>query len=405
MPDFIYQARNKTGQVKKGKIQANNEDDLAGILDNKGLVLTKSEEVGKKTAFSLRNILEKFGRVSLLNKISFTRNLQLMIKAGLSITSSLEILVKQTTNKKFKKIILEIKNQVEQGKSFADSLAMYPKVFSQLYVSTIRMAELSGKLEEVLEELAIQMKKDRELINKVTGALIYPIIVLITLVGVVVLMFIFVLPQLVTTLKELEVDLPITTNILIAVSQVIIDYGLFFSIFIVAGIIGLFFYGRTSSGRRNVHIILLKLPIIGEIIKKVNLARFARSESTLLKSGINIVKSLQVTGDVMGNLIYKESMQVATKKIKKGLRLATCLEKYGNIYPPLVTQMLVVGEETGTLDDILKELADFYETEVSRTMDNLSSIIEPVLMIILGIGVAIIAMAIISPIYSLVGSI
>lgn len=405
MPEFIYQARNKAGQAIKGKIQANNEEDLAGILDKKGLVLTESEEAGKKVAFSFRNLLEKFGRVSLLNKITFTRNLQLMIKAGLSIVRALEILIKQTNNRKFKKIIIDIKNRVEQGKSFADSLAMYPKVFSPLYVSTIRMAELSGKLEEVLEELAIQMKKDRELINKVTGALIYPAIVLLTLLGVVILMFIFVLPQLVTTLKELEVDLPITTNILIAVSQVIIDYGLFFTIFMVAGIIGLFFYGRSPSGRRNIHIILLKLPIAGEIIKRVNLARFARSESTLLKSGINIVKSLQITEDVMGNLIYKEAMQSAAKKIKRGLKLAGCLEEYGKIFPPLVTQMIVVGEETGTLDDILKELADFYETEVSRTMDNLSSIIEPVLMVILGIGVAIIAMAIISPIYSLVGSI
>lgn len=405
MPEYKYQARNTKGQVVKGQVQANSQEDLAGILDRKGLIMTKSEEMDKKTAFNLRNILEKFGRITLLNKISFTRNLQLMIKAGLSIVRALEILSKQTTNKKFKNIILEIKDEVEKGTSFADSLAKYPKVFSPLYINTIKMAEVSGKLEDVLDELAIQMKKDRELINKVRGALIYPAIVLITLLGVVILMFIFVLPQLVKTLKELEVDLPITTNILIAVSQFIIDYGIFFVIFFVALAVGVFFYGRSESGRKNIHKILLRLPIFGEIIKKINLARFARSESTLLKSGINIIKSLNVTEDVMGNLIYKESMQSAAKKIKRGIRLADCLEEYAKIYPPLVSQMIVVGEETGTLDDILDELAEFYETEVNRTMDNLSSIIEPVLMIVLGIGVAIIAMAIISPIYSLVDSI
>lgn len=396
MPKYSYTARDEEGLEKTGEMSTVSKKDLANVLRKRGLLLTHAEaEIEKKKSgiFSVR--------VGAIDKIMFTRNLYLMIKAGLSILRALDILARQTSKKGFKNIISEIKKKIEKGAMFAVSLQAYPKVFSPFYVSMVKMGEMSGELEKVLSELAEQMKKDRELIVKVRSALMYPSVVLITMVIVAILMIVMVLPSLTDIFEDFEVELPITTRILIALSHFIQDYGVLVLIVTIALVILIVFLARSKDGKKLTHAFNVKMFILGPIIRKINIARFSRNMSTLLRSGIPITKALQITHDVLGNIYYKRVMKDAIEKVKKGVKIVDILEKEKKLFPPLVTQMIMVGEETGSLDNILDEIADFYEKEVTETMNNLSSILEPVLMVILGLAVGIVAVSIVSPIYSL----
>ncbi|MFH2105264.1 MAG: type II secretion system F family protein [Parcubacteria group bacterium] len=401
MPKFTYTARDQEGQMKSGALNASNKSSLAKILRDQGLLLTqaKSDSDGKKKTQKGGAVI--FGGVPTIDKILFTQNLQVMIKSGLSIIRALDILDKQTTNKKFKKTIGDVKQSVEKGTELASSLGSYPKIFPPFYVSMIRVGEVSGNLEQVLKELAVQMKKDRDLIVKVRSAMMYPSVVLLTMLTVVVMMITMVLPKLTDIFKDFQVELPLTTKILIAFSDFIQSYGLYVAIVGIISTILFVFYSRTKGGKEKVHTFNLRLFILGPIIKQINLARFSRTMGTLLRSGISIVEALSITGDVLGNVHYKKVMLDAANKIKKGIKLANILEDNKKLFPPLTTQMVMVGEETGTLDNILEEIADFYESKVTQTMNDLSSILEPVLMVLLGLGVGIVAVSIISPIYSL----
>lgn len=396
MPKYSYTARNEEGLEKKGEISAGSKKELAHLLREQGLLLTFAEAEEEKKRFKLFS-----ARVTTIEKIIFTRNLFLMIKAGLSILRALDILVKQTSKKGFRGMILEIKRKIEKGSMLADSLAAYPKVFSPFYISMIKMGEMSGQLEKVLSELATQMKKDRELMVKVRSAMLYPSVVLLTMTAVGVIMMVFVLPQLTEIFTDFDVELPLTTRMLISFSYFIQSYGIFVGIGLIALGIGLFFFSRTKNGRKITHAFNVKMFILGPIIRKINVARFARNMSTLLRSGIPITRALEITRDVLGNLYYKRVMNDAINKVKKGIKIVDILEKEKNLFPPLVTQMVMVGEETGSLDEILNEIADFYEKEVTETMNNLSAILEPVLMVILGLAVGVVAVSVVSPIYSL----
>jgi len=396
MPKYSYTARNEEGLEKKGEIFSGSKRELAYLLRDQGLLLTFAEAEEEKRKFKLFS-----ARVTTIEKIIFTRNLFLMIKAGLSILRALDILVKQTSKKGFKGIILEIKRKIEKGSMLATSLEAYPKIFSPFYISMIKMGEMSGQLEKVLSELATQMKKDRELMVKVRSAMLYPSVVLLTMTAVGVIMIVFVLPQLTDIFADFDVELPLTTRMLIGFSYFIQAYGIFVGVGLIALGIGIFSFSRTKNGKKITHAFNVKMFILGPIIRKINVARFARNMSTLLRSGIPITKALEITRDVLGNIYYKRVMNDAISKVKKGIKVVDILEKEKNLFPPLVTQMVMVGEETGSLDDILNEIADFYEKEVTETMNNLSSILEPVLMVILGLAVGVVAVSVISPIYSL----
>jgi len=401
MPKFSYLARDNQGNIKRGELIAPNEASLAKVLRSKGLLLTHAEsEETKKTIFK-KDISGLFGKITTTDKILFTRNMQVMIKAGLPISKALEILVKQTPKKNFKAIISDISSNVQKGKSFADSLALYPKVFPPLFINMIKVGEIGGELEKVLDQLATQMKKDSDLLSNIKSAMIYPVIILTLMIAVIIVMIIFVLPELANVFRDIQADLPLTTRMIIGFSDFISKYGIYVAIGIV--LIGVIIYIilKSKEGRRKFHKLLLVIPILGINVKKVNLARFARTMSTLLTSGVPIVDTLKITGEVLGNSMYREAILAASDDIKKGLRIVEVLDKNKNLFPALVTQMVAVGEETGNLDSILKDVAEFYEADVTRTTENLSSIIEPILMITLGIGVAVMAIAIVSPIYSM----
>ncbi|NUM25172.1 MAG: type II secretion system F family protein [Candidatus Buchananbacteria bacterium] len=349
-------------------------------------------------------ILGRFGRprkLKLALKIFFVQQLGVMVKSGISLAVALKTLAEQTSSKSFRKILADIQQGVEKGNLLSKGLEQYQYVFGDLFINMIKAGEASGKLEDVLNQLFIQMKKDNEIISKVKGAMIYPMIVIAMMVAIGVLVLVYVIPTMSGIFLELNVTLPLPTRILIASSQFAVTYGIFIAIAAVVGIIALNRIIKTKEGKLKFHQLLLKMPVAGTIIKKINLARFCRTLSSLLKTDIPIVQSFEITARILGNALFKNALSDAKEKIKKGVNIKDSLTPYMNLFPPVVLQMIAVGEETGSLDEILEESASFYEEDVRQTMENLPSIIEPLLMVLLGIGVGGMAVAIIMPMYSL----
>ena len=340
-------------------------------------------------------------RAPLTQKIFFVQQLGVMLKAGISLSIALKTLAAQTTSKNFKIILLDLQEGVEKGNLLSKGLEKYQKIFGELFINMIRAGEASGKLEDVLRQLFIQMKKDHDIISKVKGAMIYPLIVVGMMVVIAIVVLIYVIPTMSGIFTEMDIKLPLPTRVLIGVSGFAVKYG--FYLFIAAVILIVVGQRMISQpqGKKKFHQLLLKLPIMGGIIKKINLARFCRSLSSLLKTDIPIVQSFEIVARILGNVIYKNALTEAKEKIKKGITIEESLRPYSKIFPPVVLQMISVGEETGSLDNILEESAVFYEEDVAQTMENLPSIMEPVLMIILGIGVGGMAVAVIMPMYSL----
>ena len=354
------------------------------------------------------NFWKKVSRVfSLLStipaaeKVFFAENFRVMVKAGLSVSEALETLALQTKNKKFALILSEIKEGVEEGNPLASMLAKYPKIFPEYFVNMIKVGEVSGTLEKNLEELSNQMKKDHDLMSKVRGAMIYPMVIVVATVGIGIMMFVYVIPSVLSVFDELKIQLPLATRILIAFSKFINRDGILLLAGIIAAVAGIILFRRTAKGKKFFHFLLLHAWILGPIAKKVNLARFARTVSSLLKTDIPVIESFKITSTVLGNVYYKNACLDASEKLGKGISINEVLKKYPALFPPLITQMVSVGEKSGTLDELLAELATFYEEEVSDITRNLSSIIEPILIVFLGGVVGLIAFAVISPIYSL----
>jgi type IV pilus assembly protein PilC len=345
--------------------------------------------------------MSSFQSVPAVEKIFFTQYLHVMIRAGFSIARALNTLTQQTTNKYFKKVIGEIRADVESGMAFSKSLGKHPKVFNELYVNMVAAGESSGKLDEVLSTLAMKMKKDHGLLSKVKGALTYPIIILVIMLGVAILMAVVVIPQLSGIFSENGAQMPVMTRILMWVSGFLIHQGLYVVIGVIILVVLVMRLLRTKKGKHLFDTVILKSPIAGTIVKKVNLARFTRSLSSMLETNIPIIETFMIISRTMGNTFYKSAFEETAQRLRTGNTISHNLESYPALFPPLTTQMISIGEESGSLDSISAELATFYEEEVDQTMSNLSTIIEPILMLLLGVGVALMAVAIILPIYSL----
>lgn len=339
--------------------------------------------------------------ISTAQKIFLINNLRVMVKAGLSIVDALRILAAQTANKKLKKMLEEIGAEVNKGQALSETLAKFPKLFPEIYVKMIAAGEVSGTLDESLAEITEQMKKNYAMNSKIRGAMIYPAVIVTAVVGVGVEMIVFVLPKLLNLFTELNAQLPLSTRILIVVSNFLINYGFWLIIALIAALIGFIYLKKRPKIKRSLHGLILRLPIFGRIAQQINLARFTITLSSLLKSAISIVEALDITAAVLNNLHYKQAILEAGKKVKTGQGLSESLEKYPRLFPPLVTQMILVGEKSGTTEDLLNELAVYYTDEVDQTLKNISTIIEPVLMIFLGVAVAGLAVAVIMPMYSL----
>jgi len=364
------------------------------------------KQVKKKSIIEkVNDFLLKFSRVPSSELLFFVQHLGIMLKAGVSILTALQTLAKQAENKKFVKILNETSASVEKGKSLTESLKLNQDIFGELFVNMVEAGELSGKLESVLAQLFIQMKKQHELVSKVKGALTYPLVVMFAMGGIGIFMMVAVVPKITSMLKDFNTQLPIATRILLAVSDFLTQHGILSITIIGSLIFSIYKILRTKKGKFYFQAILLKAPIFSPIIKKINLAKFSRNISSLMKTDIMIIKTFQITANVLGNLHYRAAIEEIAEKIKKGTAINEVIAGYPKLFPPLVIQMVAIGEQTGELDNILEQLAEFYEEEIDQVMENLPSIIEPLLILILGSAVGGMAVAIIAPMYSITSNV
>jgi len=410
MPTFSYTAKSFDNQTKTGSREAASEGELARLLREEGLFLTSVTSAAGRAAKSKSNLgdffvsLNPLNRISLMEKVLFTQHLAVMIGAGLSLNRALEALRQQTKVKFFANIISQVNQDINRGMTLADSLVKYPKVFSSLFVSMVRVGEASGTLEKVLRLLAAQMKKDHGLISKIRGAMVYPAVILIAMFGIGIAMMIFVVPQLAAVFKDINATLPITTQILIGVSDFLSRQWLISLLGLIILIFAARFFLRTKSGQNYFDSFILKMPIFGNISRKINSARLARTLGSLIESGVPITQGLTIVSDTLGNVNFRRSLQTAASQIQKGETLSSSIRQYPKLYPPMVGQMIEVGEETGTMGEILGQLAEFYEEEVDNITKSLASIIEPILMLIIGAAVGFFAVSMLQPMYSMVNA-
>ncbi len=351
------------------------------------------------------NRLIKWQKIPADEKIFFVQHLRVMIKAGVPFAEAMEVLAQQTANKHLQQVLKTIQEGIEKGETFSAGLKKFPKVFNELFVNMIEAGEASGRIEEALERLYGQIKKDHDIKSKIKGAMIYPSVVLCAMVLIGGLMVVFVIPKITAVFKNSNVPLPLTTRILMGTSAFVRHHGIITILSIIAVVYSFIWIIRTKKGKYYFHSFLLSAPIIGKIIKKINIARFSRTLSSLLATDIPIERTLKITARVLGNVRYKEAVFQASEEIVKGVNIADTLKKYPRIFSPVVTEMIMIGEKTGSLDNVLEEMATFYEEEVSQTMKNLPSIIEPILILLLGMGVGFIAVSVIMPMYSLTAAI
>lgn len=335
----------------------------------------------------------------------FCRNLSILVGAGISLNRALDILSKETEKEKLKRTILSISESIRAGKPFSDSLEEFPAVFDELFTNMVRVGETGGNLEEVLRLLATHYEKENDLRGKVVGALVYPAVVVSVMLIIGALMMVFVIPKLTKIFEDMNATLPLTTQLIITISNLMADYALFF----LAGFVVLAYlmrrFSKTISGQRLFHRALLRAPVFGTIIKKVNSARMSRILSSLIEAGVPMVRSLEIASRTLTNYYFRTSLVEASQEVQKGKPLSETLTAYSTVYPVLITQMIQVGEESGKLSDILKKIADFYEEEVASITKNLASVIEPLLMVVIGGAVGFFAVSMIQPLYSLVSQV
>ncbi len=357
----------------------------------------------KKRSLNLNITL--FSRISNAEKILFARNLSAMVEAGLSLARALGVLEKQTKNAGMKKIITGVLAEVTRGSSLHAAFARYPRVFPKIFVAMSRAGEESGTLGKSLSVVAVQMERSYQLTKKVRGAMIYPAIVIVVMIAIFVLMLIFVVPTLASTFEDLHTELPAPTQFLIDVSNLFVTQAIPLVIAVVLIIAGVTAAARSRVGSHVIDLVLFRFPLIGGIVGKINAARTARTLSSLLSAGVPALTSLEITGDVVGNSVFTPVITRAGELVEKGKPISEAFIEAENIYPVMFSEMAAVGEETGDLAAMLGRVADFYEGEVEQQTKDLSTVIEPLLMVMIGGGVGFFAIAMIAPIYSLSGSI
>jgi len=350
-------------------------------------------------------VIDHLAGIPFIQKIFFIDHLRTMIHAGLSIVEALDILAKQMENKKLQNIIKKVKAEVEKGNPLSEVLSKYPKAFPNLYVSMIEAGETAGKLEESLEQIVIQMQKSYDLRSSIRSAMIYPSVVLVAMGGIGVMMVTFVIPKLLIIFEDFDTELPLATRALIVFTNIVTNpiYASISITIIVSSIISFVTLLKKSPAfKRTIHKTTLKLPIFGKVIKKINLAQFSLTLSSMLKSTIPIIRAVEITGNTCSNATYRDSLKSSVEHIKSGTPLSEILRKDDNLFPPMVTEMIMVGERSGEVEQLLSELSNFYAKEVDKTMKNFTTIIEPVIILALGLAVAGMAVAVIMPMYNLV---
>jgi len=396
MPFFKYIAKNEHNENVNGKVEARNKGAAASILISRGLLVISISPFEKSSFAFIKNMTSGIKTDDVVN---LTRQLSTMITAGLPLSTSLSILAEQG-RAEISVLINDLLRDIEGGKTFSQALEKKPKVFSRVYIQLIRAGEAAGVIDEILSRLADTLEKQKEFKGKTKGALIYPAIIVTAMVSVGFVMMIVVIPKLTEMYQDFGVDLPFVTQLLIDISNVFVKYWWLMVSFILGG--GFLFkkWRETDAGNHVVDRFLLRIPIFGELKEKVIITEFARTLSLLLSAGVSLINALRIVSEAIESINYRDSLEVVAKKVEKGIPMSQALSA-SEIFPPILYQMASVGEETGKLDEILLKLSIYFETESEQAVKNLTTALEPMIMIILGLSVGVMVVAIIMPIYSL----
>ncbi len=396
---FSYLAR-QPGQVKpqKGQVEAESLSEAIKRVKAQGFILLKIESIESR-----KSNLSFFSRkkVPLKEKIIFTKQLSVMLRAGLPVIKALEALQRQTGHSYFKEIIGNLIREIRGGQTLSLAMTKYPQIFPDVYVSVVKAGEESGQLADVLLDLSVQQEKDAELISKIKGAMIYPAVIMVALIAVVIIVIVFVLPSLSTIFAESGHQLPFLTRMLLGTSNLVRHDG----IFLLIGLIGIFYALRLwfsrPTGRAVYDRLKLRLPVFGSLTQKVYMARFSRTLALLTKASLPVLKSIQIVKKTISNVHFDQAFVRIEKEVESGKAVSVAIAKEP-LFPPMVGQLASLGEETGDLERVLLEIAEFYDKEVDQISKNLSTLIEPIMLIVMGIGVGFVVAAVLGPIYGLV---
>jgi type II secretory pathway component PulF len=398
---FNYQARSKRGEVQSGSIEASSREAALSLLQRHNLFVTFLEETTARPFYARK--IKLFDRIPKKELVNFSRQLSLMFKSKIPLVQALQSIAEQTKNSSLREKILSISQEVEGGTHFSQALAFHPKLFSTFYVSMVKSGEASGTLSESLTYLADHLEREYHLQSKIQGAMIYPALIVVVVIGVLVMMMYFVIPSMTRVLTETGQELPFITKIVISLSNFIRGWGWLAFLVLLGGLIVLFRYSKTVEGKRIKDKFILQLPVIGSFLKMIYISRFAENLSTLVKGGLPISQCLEITSEVVGNDVYKDIVLHVKEEVSRGEKISKTLTQYPEEFPPILVQMVTVGEKTGTLDQSLMNVVGFYRQEVERSIDNLLSVLEPVMVVFLGGVVAGLMASILLPLYRMTG--
>lgn len=403
MPNFKYIAVNSQNKTIEGSLETSDRASVLAALTKQQLRPISIKEVAGGGSFNFGNLLGG-NKVKSDDLVIFTRQLSTMISAGVPLLRGLSSLAKHTESPALKKILETLIKDVEAGMSFGDALAKYPNTFSDVYVNMVRAGEAAGIIDEILKRLAMQQEKNATIRKKIKSAMSYPMVLVVIMILAFFGLMLFVIPQIGKILKDLggeDAKLPALTQFMLSLSDILINYWFIVIPIMVGTIYALLRYIKTPKGKKQFHHLVLKIPAVKTIIRKIAVARFARTFSALMGAGVAVLEALHVTGRAIGNVVYEEALLDASEQVKSGKQLSQVIEEYDELFPAIVAQMLSVGEETGQTDTVLVKVADFYEEEVDVAIDSLSSIIEPVMIVLMGSMVGLIAASVMGPIASL----
>jgi len=398
MAKFTYSARDNKGKEIEGKMEARDAEALAEILQDKGLVIVSIKEQATIDLEELGQI--NIGGIPMKEKVVFMRQLATMVGAGLPLTRGLQVMEQQIENAAFRRIISQVKTSVESGKSLAESFRGADEVFDEVAINLIEAGESSGNLDDILDKLAVELEESKKLKAKLKSALTYPMILLVVIVGVMLLMMFVLVPSMSEIYSEFDAELPWITKFLMDMSNFFVGYWWAVLVAILGLVIGYKVWVDTPNGSRTKDRILVKMPIVGIIISKMQIAQFTRLLGLLLSSGLPIIRALELTALSLNNQMFREVVMEAKKEVEKGGSLALPIAR-SEYYPLIVSSMIAVGEETGELDNVLAKVAEYYKEEVDVATENMSSILEPVFLIIMGLAIAFISLGIYMPMFSL----
>lgn len=401
MAHFSYTAEKTDGEVYHGMAEAKDRFELYSLVRKEGGRIISMSEDRSDSWLSVRYWNSKFTTIKEYDKILLARNLGAMLAAGLSLARALAVLERQTKNPRLQTSIAQITSDVRRGDTLNQSLANYPRIFTPLFVAMVKAGEESGDMAGALKVTSEQMERMYDLKKKIRGALLYPCIILVAIFGIGVLMMTQVVPTLAQTFSEMNAELPTSTQFVIGLSNFLVEYtsvaiGSFvaFVAFVYTGL-------RTSAGRRFLDLVFLYIPVINGIVKEVNAARTSRTLASLLSAGVDVLSAIDISKEVVQNTYFQAVLAEAKDAVGQGQPLSQAFTRHDNLYPPFVGEMMAVGEETGQTAEMLKRLAMFYEEEVDRKTKDMSTIIEPFLMVLIGAAVGFFAVSMITPIYSL----